>query len=797
MYKPPLGRDLTEMQESLESSTELELLKTGPGSLQLTLMGERFCKTSVSQPNYSTPYSRITLSPPHRKTRNGYKPLPPLLSLKTKTPLIATSQNQWWVNRMLKKFNCSCSILCSKEKWHNQDTEYNVLLLSRSPSASPESLRTFNLSPTRALTSLSVEECTRLTEGIRSSISGMTNLDLGEKAVSSSSNSNPPQNMSASVRTSRGSPAFASPPLLNFRRCEEYMMNLPSSSPMEIFGEEYRINLPSQSPQPESKEQFDTESCFEREVLQMCENPKADEVECKKNSGRNSTPDFRTFLQRQRSYSSGSLSQEEKAPNPSPRSIEEWPVSTPPITNTGLAEGWMGIEENIEDIMEETLPELIYAKTSSSLIKLVHEVIQELRAGFRKIDGRRSGLVSRHDVETICLLYDLDLFNPEHRAAGLWPSNGSWFPNQFQYNTFLVLLSQQLRRGPLQDRVVKNWYRIDLMVLGDRGVGKSSFIARALDGRHARLSSRASDSLEFSVIPFWRHGNPGVVRLWDIPVGPKFPALAHYYDMMNGFLLLSWLPGEQDLCRERGVSHYYEGRADHNFLASGKEWVNQLPAGIPVALFINEKGEEQRADKSKLTPCCSELEIDNIFVGSVYTGEGVDNAFKWIMVASIESKARGQSSPGQQIETEGSIREPSPSPIVHPTIISNNVVFQTFSNELPLEPLCSEDFPAAQEITPAVKQVKSRPVTKSRTTAPVELAVYPTLRTPQRVRVNLHPGYSFLSVREGPSLKSRLLGKIVEGTILTVLEKTDDWIRHELGWTAQRWNDRVWLTPTA
>merc|ERR1719494_814758 len=113
---------------------------------------------------------------------------------------------------------------------------------------------------------------------------------------------------------------------------------------------------------------------------------------------------------------------------------------------------------------------------------------------------------------------------------------------------------------------------------------------------------------------------------------------------MNGFLLLSWLPGEQDLPRDRGVTHYYEGRADHNFLASCKEWLNQLPAGVPVALFINEKGEEQRADTSELTSCCSELQIDNIFVGSVYTGEGVDNAFKWIMLASIESKAREQSS---------------------------------------------------------------------------------------------------------------------------------------------------------
>merc|ERR1719233_830830 len=172
---------------------------------------------------------------------------------------------------------------------------------------------------------------------------------------------------------------------------------------------------------------------------------------------------------------------------------------------------------------------------------------------------------------------------------------------------------------------------------------------------------------------------------------------------MNGFLLLSWIPGEEERCRDRGVSHYYEGRADHNFLASCKEWVNQLPEGIPVALFFNEKGEEKRADESKLTSYCSELPIDNIFIGSVYTGEGVENAFKWITVASIDCKLQEQSSPEEGSKTEGSICEPSPSPIAPPTFLSNVVFAQPFISELPLEPLRSEDFPAAQEITEAVK----------------------------------------------------------------------------------------------
>jgi len=773
MFGATSERDLCAMQESLESSTELTQL------------------ISESPLQYSPPHLPSALS--QRTARDSYKPFPPLLTLKARTPSDRTSRNQWWLNRLLGKFSCSCNIFC-KDTWQpNQNTEMEVLLLSRSPSESPESMRTFNLSPTRALTSLSVEECTLLTEGIRASSipehtfakTRMSHLEL--QGLETLSDTNPPQNMSSSIR---GSPTAATPsPLLNFRRSEEYMMNLPSNSPMEIFCEEYR-----NSTQPDStKELFDTESCFEREVLQMGEtDPTVGENDTRNISITNNTPDFRTFLQRHRSLSSESVPNIDlNARDSSPRSIEEWPVSTAPRTTPASFEEWKGVEENYESILEDSIPELVYARTSCSLIRNIHEMITELRAGFRKLDVCRSGLVSRHDVEAACLLYDLVLFTPENRAAGLWPASGSGYPNLFQYATFLVFLSQKLRRGPLQDRVLKNWKRIDVMVIGDPGVGKSSFVARALDGRHARLSSRSSDSLEFSVIPFWRNHTPGVVRLWDIPVGPKFPALAHYYEKMNGFLLLSWLPEEQDRSRDRVVSEYYGGRADHNFLASCREWVDQLPAKVPLALFFNQRGEEEHgADKDKLASCCEELPIDNIFVGSVYTGEGVDNAFKWISEASIESISREQSSARRQSETEGSF-EPSISSTSLPTLLSNNMVFSKPSNvELPLEPLSSEDFPAAKEITEAVKQVK-----KSRPTAPVDLAVYPTIRTPQRVRVNLHPGYSFLSVREGPSIKSRSLGKIVEGTILTVLDKSDDWIRHELGWTAQRWNDRVWLTP--
>jgi len=671
-----------------------------------------------------------------------------------------------------------------------------ALLLSRSPSASPESLRTFNLSPTRALTSLSVEECTLLTEGIRASSTSeyttsqrkATKLDFnGEEVATSSPRSNPPQNMSASVRTSGDFRPAASPsPLLTFRRSEEYIMHLPSNSSMDTFCEEFRMNIPcSPTPPDSAKEPEDTESCFEREVLQM------------------GTRDYMVEDAEEKK-----IFEEVNVPNSSPGSIEEWPVSTTPITTPAHEEKWMGIEEDLEGILEGSLPELIYARSSSNVIRLVNEIIDELRAGFRKLDVNRSGWVSRHDVESACLVYDLDLFTYEKRAAGLWPRKGAAYPCWFQYAIFLVLLSQQLRRGPLQDRVVKNWQRIDLMVLGDPGVGKSSFVARALDGRHARPSTRSSDSLEFSVIPFWRNHSPGVVRLWDIPVDPKFPALAHYYERMNGFLLLSWLPREQDRRRKKskelleksknqedraGESHSNERGADHNFLASCEEWVNMLPGGAPIVLFFNKRGEdEDEADKTKLTRCCRELPIDNIFIGSVNTGEGVKHSFKWLTEASIENAAREQSLQREQIEIQ-SDDEPSPNVTVYTSLPTNNVVFsKPLGSEFPADPLNSAEFPPAKETMEAVKQV-----TKSRPTAPVDIAVYPTIRTPQRVRVNLHPGYSFLSVREGPSTKSRLLGKIVGGTILTVLDKSDDWIRHELGWTAQRWNDRVWLIPIA
>jgi len=775
MFKSFSGKDLSAMQESLESSTELTHLKP------------------ASPLDYCPPYAHINQAPAHRKARNGYKPFPPLLTLKTR-PKATSSQSQWWVNRLLGKFGCSCSIFC-KDAWQqSQNTE--VLLLSRSPSASPESLRTFNLSPTRALTSLSVEECTLLTEGIRASSTSeyttskraIPKLDFnGDEAATSSLRSNPPQNMSASVRTSGDFRPAASPsPLLTFRRSEEYIMNLPSNSSMDTFFEEFRVKI-SRSPTPSesAKEPEDTESCFEREVLQM------------------GTKYFSVGESEEKK-----IFEEANVLDSSPGTIEEWPVSTTPITTPEHEEKWIGLEEDLESILEGSLPELIYSRSSSNLIRLVNEIIDELRAGFRKLDVNRSGLVSRHNVESVCLLYDLDLFTFEKRAAGLWPTNGPSYPSWFQYATFLVLLSQQLRRGPLQDRVVKNWQRIDLMVIGDPGVGKSSFVARALHGRHARPSTRSSDSLEFSVIPFWRNHSPGVVRLWDIPVDPKFPALTHYYEKMNGFLLLSWLPREQDRRGQRGMElleesknqigelYSNEQRADHNFLASCEEWVNLLPGGAPIALFFNKRSEdENKADKSKLTRCCRELPIDNIFVGSANTGEGVWHSFKWLTEASIEHAAREQSLEGEQIEIQSEDEPASNSP-VYASFPTNNVVFsKPLGGEFPVDPLNSADFPPAKETMEAVKQV-----TKSRPTEPVEpvdIAVYPTIRTPQRVRVNLHPGYSFLSVREGPSTKSRLLGKIVAGTILTVLDKSDHWIRHELGWTAQRWNDRVWLIPIA
>merc|ERR1719245_2253448 len=105
--------------------------------------------------------------------------------------------------------------------------------------------------------------------------------------------------------------------------------------------------------------------------------------------------------------------EEANVPNSSPGSMEEWPVSTTPIASPSHEEKWMGIEEDLEGILEGSLPELIYARSSSKSIRLVHEVVDELRAGFRKLDVNRSGLVSRHDVESACLLYDLDLFTLE------------------------------------------------------------------------------------------------------------------------------------------------------------------------------------------------------------------------------------------------------------------------------------------------------------------------------------------------------------------------------------------------
>jgi len=588
-------------------------------------------------------------------------------------------------------------------------------------------------------------------------------------------------------------------------------------------------------------------------------------------------------------------------------------------------------EDPLRELLEEALPNLAVDTTQRNLprgavctqqggahaasvadapVWLVKDLIEELRKMFIEHDKDRTGFVSRHDVDTSCLLYQIELFPAVKQDDGsAWPEQP--YPDKFQYASFLVILSQLLRRGPLQARVVRDWRQHDVMLLGDPGAGKSSFAARMMDGPHARLPNRPTVSMEFSMVPFWKKNEGGVVRLWD-PVGdPDFPALGHYFGKMKGFVLVvAWPPDESKPAKKTGSPNTSDkprrrrsdSEVEFELIERLGAWLDKLPEFVPCALFFNKRGSRVRV--GELQSCrkiAKRLELDRFFVGSLFSGEGVAECFHWVVQAALDFKRPRKMSSSSSPESRPGVL-PTPSPalsFINPTPpqrqtiaplvgggwlsetlaayseVATDVVAPFVETGNLVEPaLRSNEFPNAREIStrrsrsnsagsytqmaPAVATFKNgkkvttagtrkrtcrdsrafyskpekapnrkagkpdrsdrkpeklarsnRKTTQIRRPVPPKarpsltprdlLATYPKLPKKRVLRVLLHAGFNRISIRESPSLNGRFIGDLVAGERVTVLEEATgsdgktEWIRHERGWTARKWEGRVWL----
>jgi GTP-binding nuclear protein Ran len=122
-------------------------------------------------------------------------------------------------------------------------------------------------------------------------------------------------------------------------------------------------------------------------------------------------------------------------------------------------------------------------------------------------------------------------------------------------------------------------HKFKVLIVGDGGVGKSSFVKRHLTGDFER---KYIATMGVEVTPLSFNTNKGLVtfNMWDCAGQDKFKGFGNYYEGADFAIVMFDV-------------------TSRNSYANCKEWIAKLPAGLPIVLCGNKVDCVDRVVKPK------------------------------------------------------------------------------------------------------------------------------------------------------------------------------------------------------
>jgi small GTP-binding protein len=167
----------------------------------------------------------------------------------------------------------------------------------------------------------------------------------------------------------------------------------------------------------------------------------------------------------------------------------------------------------------------------------------------------------------------------------------------------------------------KEFFKFKIVVIGDGGVGKTSLIQKFTHGTFKEDYIKTIGA-QFTKLEKEIDGNSISLVFWDIAGQVSFDFLSSLFYKDSQACIIVYSLEENEL-----------GYDSFSHIPDWKNEVEKRCGNIPTVLFANKVDliKEKNLDKTKIQKIVDQINLDNFYITSAKTGEGVNKAFDFLI----------------------------------------------------------------------------------------------------------------------------------------------------------------------